>query len=256
MIINEIYPNSTVKQVIFQITFPNLFYLENRIGEIQEKIMEEFPKSNLLQKRMVRVKFGSDQPAEVLQDEPINDIPQKIWQFESRTGIKLNITSNSLDLSSTSHKTYNLGDDNNKKFRYTIEQVVGTFIDVSKLPIIDRIGLRYIDHCPVPSNDNDKFSEWYDSKLPLAKFQLADVDNMACRVLVKKGKYNLGYVETLSEGELILDFDGFATDIKANEYLKTTDELHKIIREEFELTTRADNGPLYTEHMNKQEGLR
>jgi hypothetical protein len=45
MVIKEIFPNPTVKQVIFQIRFPNLFYIENKIGDFQLKIMKEFPKS-------------------------------------------------------------------------------------------------------------------------------------------------------------------------------------------------------------------
>ena len=31
----EIYPNPTVKRVIFQARFPNLFYLESKIGDLQ-----------------------------------------------------------------------------------------------------------------------------------------------------------------------------------------------------------------------------
>jgi len=45
MQINEVFPNPTVKQVIFQIRFPNLFYLESKIGEYQLKIMQRFPES-------------------------------------------------------------------------------------------------------------------------------------------------------------------------------------------------------------------
>ena len=255
MAINEIFPNPTVKQVIFQITFPNLFYLENRIGEIQERIMKDFPKSKLLHRNTFRVKLGIGQAMEPLQEDPVSNSPEKLWQFESTTGTILNITTNSLDMSSASHKTYKLGNDDNKKFRYAIEQVVGTFIEVSKLPIINRIGLRYIDYCPVPVKDNKTFFEWYDSKFPVNQFQIADVESMAFRAIVKKGKYTLGYVETLAqikgEDKLILDFDGTATDIRASDYLETTDILHEMISEEFERTTRADKGPLY-DFMSRQ----
>jgi hypothetical protein len=40
MAIEEVFPNPTVKQVAFEIRFPNLFYLESKIGELQVKIME------------------------------------------------------------------------------------------------------------------------------------------------------------------------------------------------------------------------
>ena len=47
MVIDEIFPFPTVKHVIFQIKYPNLFYLENRIGDFQMKIINEFPDSKL-----------------------------------------------------------------------------------------------------------------------------------------------------------------------------------------------------------------
>jgi hypothetical protein len=45
---DEVFPNPTVKTVIFQIRYPNLFYIESRIGDIQVKIMDDFPESSLL----------------------------------------------------------------------------------------------------------------------------------------------------------------------------------------------------------------
>ena len=48
MSINEIFPKPTVTQVIFQIRFPNLFFIENKIGDLQLKIMKEFPHSKLI----------------------------------------------------------------------------------------------------------------------------------------------------------------------------------------------------------------
>ena len=53
MSINEVFPNPTVKQVIFQIRFPNLFYMENKIGDLQLKIMKEFPQSALILRRQI-----------------------------------------------------------------------------------------------------------------------------------------------------------------------------------------------------------
>ena len=56
------------------------------------------------------------------------------------------------------------------------------------------------------------------------------------------GAYHLNYAESLREkkGEyiLILDFDGFAMDIKPEDYLKVTDDLHEIISKEFYKTIK------------------
>ena len=78
--------------MIFQITFPDLFYLENKIGNIQEKIMKDFPKSNLIYRRNL---FSVNLGAEIAQKGDFRpkpeDIPaEKIWQFESNSGTKLN----------------------------------------------------------------------------------------------------------------------------------------------------------------------
>ena len=51
--INEIFPHPTVKRVVFQIRFPNLFYIENKIGDFQMKIMKEFPQSALIFRKQV-----------------------------------------------------------------------------------------------------------------------------------------------------------------------------------------------------------
>jgi hypothetical protein len=59
MVINEVFPNPTVKQVIFQIRYPNLFYIENKIGDFQLKVMREFPESALIMKqRVIFAEFG------------------------------------------------------------------------------------------------------------------------------------------------------------------------------------------------------
>lgn len=256
MVIGEIYPNPTVKKVIFQITYPNLFYLENRIGDIQEKIMEEFPETNLILRRGLLVTdIGANQKIEIPPDEIEKNTTRKIWQFKSKTNTILSITFNSLDISSDFHKTYDLGEDNSRKFRYAIEYAVERFLDVIKLPIINRIGLRYIDHCPLIKKDNSTLKEWYNSTFPLDKFKIEDATAMAFQTVVKKGKYNLRYAEALEqidgEDKLVLDFDGFAVNIKeASDYLSITDDLHEIISEAYKEVIKE---PVY-EYMEQTSG--
>jgi uncharacterized protein (TIGR04255 family) len=237
MIINKIYPNATVKQVIFQITYPNLFYLENRIGDIQQRIMKDFPVSKLLLKRgfIIANNVDAEQKIEIPSDLQDKNITRKIWQFESKNKIVLSIASNSLDLVSEFHKTYELGDDNSKKFKCAIKRAVDAFIDVTKLPIINRIGLRYIDQCPIPAKNNEIFNTWYKTKFPLDKFDIADAEAMTFRTIIKKGDYNLSYTESLEKNDknediLILDFDGFARNVEnVSNYMDITDDLHKLI---------------------------
>lgn len=236
MVIDKIYPRPTVKQVIFQITYPNLFYLENKIGDIQQRIMKEFPRSKLLLRSpMIIANVGPEQKIDIPSDQHNTNPARKIWQFESKNKTLLSISSNSLDITSQFHKTYDLGDDDSKKFKCAIKHAVDVFIDEMKLPLINRIGLRYIDECPIKAKDNETLLSWYNSKFPLDKFSIADATAMTFRTLIKKGNYNLGYIESLEKNDkgedvLILDFDGFAANVEdVSKYINITDDLHRLI---------------------------
>jgi len=254
MSINEIFPNSTVKQVIFQIRFPNLFYMESKIGDLQLGIMQEFPESSLIERRkIVFVDVGTNlKPLDDdLDKETDKETGRKIWQFKSPKDFQLNVLSNSLDITSQYHKTYNLGDGD--KFRDIIKFVLDTFLKVTAIPIINRIGLRYVDECPVPSKDNKSYKSYYNSAFPLNRFNLADAEEMVSIVKTKRGKHYLRYIESLqkvdNEYKLILDFDSYAINIKPEIYLDVTDELHAIISDEFEKTIKEP----VLEYMRKKE---
>jgi uncharacterized protein (TIGR04255 family) len=253
MSISEVFPNPTVKQVLFQIRFPNLFYMENKIGELQLKIMEEFPQSALLFRRQIL--FADIGPETKLEDIPSDsdkETGKKIWRFESDKNFKLNVLNDSLDITSEYHKTYNL--EGGDKFRDIITFVLDHFFEVTSIPIINRIGLRYIDECPIPSKDNSTFRSYYNSSFPLDRFNLADASGMDFKTVVRKGEYHLRYSESLQkindEYKLILDFDGFAENIASEDCLKITDDLHTIISEEYERTIKK---PVY-EYMQRSGG--
>lgn len=249
--INEIFPNPTVKQVIFQIVFPNLFYMENKIGELQVKVMKEFPQSSLLlRQQFVFVDKGAEGKLENVPPDIDKEAVKKIWQFKSNKDVILNLLSNSLDISSPYHKTYNLGEED--KFRDTIKFVLDSFLEVAPITIINRLGLRYIDECPIPTKDNKTFKEYYNSVFPLRRFNLADANVMEFKTVIKKNKYFLRYIESLKkEGDankLILDFDGFAESVDPKDYLKITDDLHTIISNEYKKTIKE---PVY-EYMRQK----
>ena len=240
MPINEVFLNPTVKQVVFQILFPNLFYIEGKIGEFQQKIMSEFPESKLLH----RMQFAW---ADVGPESKLTEIEskldkepsgQKIWQFISPKNFQLNVTSSSLDITSNYHETYQM--ENGDKFRDVIELVVSNFFQVVPVPIINRIGLRYIDECPITSKDNDTFKSYYNSVFPIDRFNLADAEEMDFKTVVKRGDYRLRYVESLRKIEdqykLILDFDSVKTNVNPKDFLQVTDDLHTIISDEYDNT--------------------
>jgi uncharacterized protein (TIGR04255 family) len=240
MAINEVFSNPTVKQVIFQIRFPNLFYIENKIGDLQLKIMKEFPISTLLfRKSLIFVEAGSETKLKTPEDTETQG--QKIWQFESPKNYKLNILNNSLDITSEYHKTYKNKSSENR-FEDIIKFVLDNFFEIVQIPIINRIGLRYIDECPIPNKDNETFNSMYNTTFPIERFNLADALEMQFRTVSKRGNHFLIYSESLKKVgdnyKLILDYDGFSNNIDSKDYLKIADDLHTLISDEYQRTIK------------------
>lgn len=242
MTITEIFPHPTVKMVIFQIRYPNLFYIENKIGDLQLKIMKEFPESSLLyRQRLVLADIGPDVKIEKEATNKPEESAAKIWQFKSPNKYQLNVLSDSLDISSNFHKTYN-NPDSNVKFRDTIELALNSFFEVTQVPVIKRIGLRYIDECPIPGKNNKQFKGYYKTTFPLARFKLEDAHEMHFQTVVSRGNNFLRFIEKLikvnDEYKLILDYDGYCENIDPSDCLNVTDKLHDLIIKEYKQSLR------------------
>jgi uncharacterized protein (TIGR04255 family) len=242
MAIREVFASPTVKQVIFQIRFPNLFSMERLIGDYQVKIMAEFPKSALLVKRSVLIAdVGSRAKVEDIVGDADQFAVAKIWNFRSEKGTELNVHNDSLDISSTLHKTYaNPKEDN--RFRDTIEYSVGKFLEITGIPKLTRIGLRYVDECPVPAKETPAFKEYYNTTLPLKRFPLENALKLEFEARVEKGDRRLRFLETFEDVggklKLTLDFDGYAEGVPAPQYLTVTDELHELVSQEYKASIR------------------
>jgi uncharacterized protein (TIGR04255 family) len=254
MAIQEVFPNPTVRQVVFQIRFPNLFLMERLIGDYQVKIMAEFPTSALLLRRgLVLANVESQAQIKSVAQDVDNVATIKIWNFKSEKGIDLNVQTNSLDISSTLHKTYSSPKADNR-FRDTIERAVGEFLKITQIPKLTRIGLRYIDECPVPVKGTQAYHKYYNTTLPLKRFPVEDALAMTFEARVKKGDHYLRFVESFEDVEgklkLILDFDGYAEGVPASEYLIVTDELHELISDEYKASIKEP----VLEYMRKKKG--
>lgn len=235
MPITEIFPNPTVKTVIFEVKYPNLFFIESKIGDIQLKLLSQFPDSKFGYRRGILVAdVGPENNLNIMKDEEqLRTV--KIWQFYKENKYNLNILQNKFDIESNLHKTYNLGDEN--KFRDVIKFVLDGFLSVIDLPKFNRVGLRYIDVCPIPEKNNNVFSEYYNSVFPISKFPIENATEMFFRTVSKRNEYNIIYREELfkekEEYKLILDFDAFAENINTSDCLAVTDNLHNIISDEY-----------------------
>jgi len=233
---SEIFPYPTVKKVIFEIRYPNLFAIEKRISDLQEKIMGEFPESKLVFRR--QLVFADVGPEGKLESVPESEPrgAKKIWFFESKEKHILNVLTNALSITSEHHITYN-NPGYDKKFRDVIEFVLTNFFEVISIPTIKRIGLRYIDECPLPSKDNKTLKEYYNSTFPYDRYPINDATSVFFEIRTKRANHNLTYRERLlkenDEYKLELDFDGFETNIQSKDFLRVTDELHELIETEY-----------------------
>lgn len=254
MPIKEVFPNPTVKQVIFQIKFPNLFSIESKIGDFQTKIISEFPESSLMfRKQIVFADIGPEGKIEELPGGPSEG--KKIWQFKSEKKITLNILTSSLDLTSNYHKTYN-NKDATVRFRDIIQFVLENFLSIVKLPIIQRIGLRYIDECPVPARTTASFKEWYNTVFPFERFSIEETMETSYVTLVKRNGYFVRYLESFNaeQNKYVLDFDSYAQNVKPEDLLGVTDKLHELISNEFEKTIKAPVIEYMKKPIKKDEG--
>jgi len=236
---NKIYNNPTVKQVIFQILFPNLFFIENKIPDIQLSILSEFPESALLVRYPITTVMGNKPMS---QQELENDaFGQKIWEFKNTNGFELHLTSNSLTILSKLHKTYN-NEGSDYRFREIIQFVLEAFGKNINLPIVNRIGLRYSDECPVSEITTDKYSDYFDTAYNLKKNPIEYVDEMRLYLIKNiadcKIIYQEQYVPQNNPEVVILDFDGFKQNIAFKDCLDVTDRLHDLISDEYEKTIK------------------
>lgn len=246
MAINEVFANPTAKKVIFQIRFPNLFFIESKIGELQMSIIDKFPESALLFVRhVVFADVGPNEKLEELRDNSSPEQGRKVWQFNSPLGYQLNVLTDSLDISSNFHKTYKNPNSTNR-FRDIIEHVLEPFLAITRLPTISRVGFRYIDECPFSEKTTESFYNHFNSCFSINRFSIEDSTEYQYTAAVKSGDYFLRYIEKLdlqsNPPKLILDFDGFAQNIDAKNILLCTDNLHDLILAEFEKTIKE---PIY-----------
>lgn len=253
---NKLYRNPTVKTVIFQITFPNLFFIESRIGDFQIQIMKEFPKSNLLLEQKLVFASGIVGAQQANLNEQEAQCVKKIWQFISDKGYELKLTTDSLSIISTLHKSYE-NPAAEHRFRDVIQLCVDSFLDISKIPMVSRIGLRYIDECPVPEPlNNDTYMKWYKSTFPLRRFDVSGIGSMQVVIQTSRGAHGLTFAERIIKDEqgniaLTLDFDGHTCNIEAKNYLGVCDSMHKMIADEFEGSIKKPVRDI----MNTQRGV-
>lgn len=249
---NEIFPNPVVKQVAFEVRFPNLFFIEAKIGEFQVLVMRDFPLSELvLRRNLMFVTAPGNLPD--LASKPEEPPIDKIWQFRSESGMTLQVSSNNLVLTSQQHRSYHHGEGSDS-FRAVIGRVIAHFIAMVKIPLVLRIGLRYINECPIFERSTNRFNECYNSILPVTRFGLDRLANADCIVVAKFERCQIRHMESLrlveKNDQLVLDLDAWMENVPADNVVPSADVLHDVISGEFKA---AIKDPIL-EFMRKPKG--
>lgn len=235
----EVFPHPTVKQVIFQIRFPKLFFLQSKIGDLQLTLMSRFPKSeSVVQRALIMAQGSSESLQELLKDRP-SDEDERIWRFEDDQGVIIEVKLDALTIVSSKHTSY-LHQPNS--FRETLTFVIDAFLKHAPLPTIARVGFRYVDECPFPSLTNDCFHRYFNSCLPVGRFPVEQCSEMVCRAVRKGVEGSIRYAEAIvvreEKNALLIDMDAFAEGVSATAILTTADRLHALVRKEFEGTIK------------------
>ncbi|MGB6500865.1 MAG: TIGR04255 family protein, partial [Thermoplasmata archaeon] len=239
---HEIYANPVVKQVAFEIRFPNLFFIETRIGEFQVEVMGDFPQSELVHRRSFMFVAGNPDNKSIddLAKQQANDSTDKIWQFKSLTGTKLEISSRNLVLSSGEHRSYKNGEE--PTFRTLIKRVVDPFLKMVQLAIVLRIGFRYTNECPIFDRSTERFNQCYNSILPMSRFRLGEVANMDCAVVASAKDCQYRHLESMrltpQGGTLVLDIDAWSENVQVEKVMDVTDLLYETISNDFKSTIK------------------
>lgn len=237
---STIYAKPTVKEVIFQVRFPQLFYIEGKIGDFQLAIMEKFPKSELLIQQQVAIGFAPAQQFGSI-DSNVSPSPltSKSWSFESGNGLKVILSFNSLSITSNKHISFSSSPQADENFRNMIIFVIDAFFkSIGFLPIFTRIGLRYIDVCNNIPKTTEDFKSLFNSRLPIKYFRIEDSEDLFFSGVVNRKKAMLIYKEKITKKnntiDFVFDFDAYKNNIKTSDYQKELDCLYEVIAEEYD----------------------
>jgi len=123
------------------------------------------------------------------------------------------------------------------KFRDAINRIVTEFIQIVPIKKFARIGLRYIDHCPLDEKTNQYFKNYYTPVFDIDKNKIEDILDTHIVIRKKIDSYGLLYQCKISKigdsYKYILDFDSYAENVNSARFISVTDELRKIDRDEF-----------------------
>jgi uncharacterized protein (TIGR04255 family) len=234
---NEVFSNPSVIEVDYEVRFTPLFYINQKIGDFQLEILDAFPKSS----QQVQSSVTFDENGIALKDETNKSVLS--WTFKTTDSkTKIIVRQNSLIISSTEFKSYDSYPAN--KFRDIISQTISKFRKHVPIKNFNRIGLRYIDKCPLDELTNEHFCKFYKPIIDINRYHIEDLIDNLSQIRIRKPPHYLllqtGIKEINGKYQYFMDFDGYAQNIDPNNVMEVSDALRAIVHDEFYLNITED----------------
>jgi len=187
-------------------------------------------------RRNIMLLAGNPDDLQEMAKQQSGNAIEKIWQFKSGSGTRVEVSSRNLIIVAEQHYSYHEGGD--KSFRSVVEKVVTNFFKITQIPVAQRVGLRYINECPLFDRTTKTFKDCYNSILPVDKLGLENLSRAECIAVAKSGEMQIQHMEALrfatpTTDILVLDLDASTENVATENVLVTTDGLHDVIATEF-----------------------
>lgn len=226
----ESYPNPPVTEVAWEIRFNPLITLEMKIEKLQELFETDLPIFRKMEERSWEF--------DVLKETGLSKIHGYQWEFADSSKKSKIIRFNNRKFSVIT-RAHNHFSDLLKFIEDSIDKFTSVWEKKELTFNIIRLGLRYINVCRFPEDDNKRFSEWYHTPFNTELFEIENaryLDMLFTEYMNDKQlttKYRSATVA--KKNALVLDFDCFIdSEVKLEDLSKQTSELRDIIRTKFE----------------------
>ncbi len=236
------YKNPPAIEVLCEIYFSETQSNLTLFGDFYQKIRDSYPQ----QKQLNKVGFEMNFTQGAVQTKQVNQGSMMRFSKEDNSQL-VQITQNLLTVNKLKpYSGYN-------NFRENVQDVLKTYLELSKPKYTERIGMRYIDKIAIPE-ESFELEKYFNFALSFANQEYSTINGISFKVQITPKHQSHQLLVTLNsvisteegKSEFILDmYNTFVLhkDIDEEFILKTLDEAHENIEYVFEavITDSARN---------------
>jgi uncharacterized protein (TIGR04255 family) len=224
-----------LSEVVFEINFPRLFAVENRIADYQQRLLEMYPDSGdeFVLHLPPAVAFGKGPKPEG------NVTPVRSFVFKNKANsrvVRVSVVYFNLLISDYLHF-----DD----YKRALMAALNPAIEIFQLSRVERIGLRYINKIPIPKRDAARaYREYVRSPIDTKLFTPHQINSFLTEISIdlaknKKLTIRSGLLPIVSDSDsqtYLVDLDCSSPEsviLSAPGIVSLLDEYHESIESEF-----------------------